>query len=70
MNFDTSKPNVGNTDRMIRAIVGVLLLLLAWHHHSFFWALIALILLVTAYLRFCPAYTLGDIDTTKGDAAK
>lgn len=56
MNFDITKCNVGNTDRMIRAGAGILLLVGAVLGGSWIAGLIGVILLGTAYFRFCPAY--------------
>ncbi|MEY6432892.1 DUF2892 domain-containing protein [Thioalkalicoccus limnaeus] len=67
MNFDYSKHNVGNIDRMIRLIVGGLLILVAFLGSS--WvalaALIGAVLIGTAYFRFCPSYTLFDFSSNK-----
>ncbi|WP_295405995.1 DUF2892 domain-containing protein [uncultured Thiocystis sp.] len=64
MNFDYTKPNVGNTDRLIRAIVGVLLIL-AIFRGSWIGGLLGAVLLVTAYFRFCPVYTFFDFSSNK-----
>lgn len=67
MNFDITKQNVGNIDRLIRAIVGALLIVVAFLGST--WVavagLIGAVLLGTAYLRFCPAYTLFDFSSNK-----
>lgn len=67
MNFDFTKHNVGNLDRLIRAIVGALLIVVAFLGSS--WVavagLIGAVLLGTAYFRFCPAYTLFDFSSNK-----
>jgi hypothetical protein len=68
MNFDLSKVNVGKTDRLIRAIVGLFLILAALRNDSWLFGLIGLVLLGTAYLRYCPAYTAFDIKTNKDEA--
>lgn len=65
MHFDISKQNVGKTDRLIRAIVGALLILGAVRGSSWVAGLIGAVLLGTAYLRFCPAYTAIDFSTNK-----
>jgi hypothetical protein len=67
MNIDLTKHNVGTIDRLIRTIVGALLLVVAilgniWVTLA---ALIGAVLLGTAYLRFCPSYTLFDFSTNK-----
>lgn len=60
--------NMGNTDRAIRAIVGVILLALYFTGNAAgIWGWIALIvgivMLATAALRWCPPYTLLGINT-------
>lgn len=67
MNFDISKHNVGKTDRMIRAIVGVLLILGAFRGGSWVVGVIGAVLIGTAFLRFCPAYKAFDYSTDKGE---
>ena len=58
MYFDLTKHNVGNTDRLIRALLGALLLIGALLGTSWIAGLIGAVLLGTAYLRFCPVYRL------------
>ena len=65
--FDFTKKNVGNTDRVIRAILGVLLILGAARSSSWLGGLIGAVLLGTAYLRFCPAYSLFGYNTVKDE---
>ncbi len=67
--FDFTKKNVGNTDRIIRAILGVLLIIGAARSSSWVGGLIGAVLLATAYLRFCPAYSAFDLSTIKDDGA-
>lgn len=49
------KQNMGSTDRIIRAIVGVAILAAGYYFKSW-WGLIGLIPLGTAFVSFCPAY--------------
>lgn len=60
--------NMGQTDRLIRAVVGVIAVLL-FFMLSGGWAWLALIvgvvLLGTAAMGHCPPYTLLGIDTRK-----
>jgi hypothetical protein len=58
-------PNVGTTDRVIRFVVGILLLLYAAFGESpWRWVgLIGIIPIITALVRFCPAYALLGIRT-------
>jgi len=65
MHLDITKTNVGTTDRLIRAIVGVLLIVSVFRGGSWVAGLIGAVLLGTAYLRFCPAYTAFDFSTNK-----
>jgi len=65
MHFDFSKQNVGNTDRLIRAVVGVVLIIGAFRGNSWVAGVLGAVVLGTAYLRFCPAYTLFDFSSNK-----
>jgi hypothetical protein len=66
MHFDLTKHNIGNTDRLIRAIVGALLIVSTFLGSHWVVGLVGAVLLVTAFFRFCPAYALFDFSTTKG----
>ena len=59
------KPNVGKTDRIIRAVAGVglfsMFFILEGPAHWF--GLIGIVPLFTAAVRFCPAYTLVRMNT-------
>ncbi|MBA85283.1 YgaP family membrane protein [Thalassobius sp. S69A] len=61
--------NMGQTDRIIRAIVGVVLVIAFFTALSGVWGWIALIvgivLLATAALGTCPPYSLLGINTCK-----
>ena len=59
------RPNVGNTDRIIRAVLGVVLLsLLFVLDGNIRWVgLLGLVMLGTAAIRFCPVYPLIGLDT-------
>lgn len=56
--------NLGQTDRIIRTLVGVILIGAGIYFKSY-WGLIGLIPLATAYLRWCPAYLPFHISTCK-----
>ena len=64
------KKNVGRTDKWIRIILGVVLLVLVFVVKSDWrWlGLIGIIPLATAFLNFCPLYTLFGINTNKKNA--
>jgi hypothetical protein len=68
MHFDFTKHNVGNIDRLIRAILGVLLIASVFFGSSWVGGLIGAVLLGTAWFRFCPAYALFHFSSDK-DAA-
>ncbi len=61
------KINVGSLDKTIRIILGIFLV------SMFFWVdgglkylgVVGLVFLVTAFVGFCPAYTLFGINTCK-----
>ncbi|WP_094463851.1 YgaP family membrane protein [Pannonibacter phragmitetus] len=67
--------NVGTPDRIIRVIVGLLLIaapfITGWAmftNPAWTWGavLVGLIMIVTGAVRFCPAYRLFRLDTSKG----
>ncbi|MBK1716994.1 YgaP family membrane protein [Thiocystis violacea] len=68
MHFDITKPNVGTIDRLIRALVGVLLIVAVFRGSSWIGGVIGAVLLATAYFRFCPAYTIFDFSSNKDEA--
>ncbi len=55
--MDIKDKNIGQTDRIIRAVVGVVLILWALAGGPG-WAWIGILPLVTAGISFCPAYKL------------
>jgi len=61
------KKNVGNTDKWIRIVLGIVLLsLILIIQNNWRWlGLIGLIPLATAFLNFCPIYALLGISTNK-----
>ena len=61
------KVNVGGVDRILRAIVGLVLIGLTMAGTIGVWGWIGLILLATGILSFCPAYGLLGIKTCKID---
>jgi hypothetical protein len=56
------KANIGSTDRVVRVIVG-LVVIGAGAYFQGWWGLIGLLPLLTAALRFCPAYVPFGITT-------
>ncbi|WAA11020.1 YgaP family membrane protein [Fervidibacillus albus] len=59
------KANVGTVDRMIRIIIGLVLLsLLYFIEGNWKWiGFIGIVPIVTAFVKFCPLYTLFGIST-------
>ena len=55
--------NVGNADRAIRIIAGLVLIGLAAAGTIGMWGWIGVIPVLTGVFRFCPAYTLLGINT-------
>ena len=58
------KKNIGNTDRTIRVVIGVIIGVAGIYYKSW-WGLLALIPLVTSAIGYCPVYTLFKISTAK-----
>ncbi len=58
------KHNVGKADRILRIIVGIVILGSGFYFHSW-WGLIGIIPLFTAFLNWCPLYSLLGINTCK-----
>lgn len=60
MTFTT---NIGSLDRILRIVVGLALILLAATGVLGVWAFIGVVPLVTAFMKFCPAYALLGLRT-------
>lgn len=56
--------NIGDTDRNLRFLAGAAIILLGLYLQSWL-GLIGIVLLGTAYVRSCPAYTALGVDTSK-----
>ncbi|HUF19853.1 MAG TPA: DUF2892 domain-containing protein [Burkholderiales bacterium] len=59
------KTNVGNVDRIVRIVAGLLILSLLFllDGPARWWGLIGIVLLVTGFVRFCPAYSFLGMNT-------
>lgn len=55
--------NVGNVDRVLRAVIGVVLIALVFVGPKTAWGWLGVIPLATAGFRFCPLYTLLGMNT-------
>ena len=62
--------NVGNLDRLIRALVGIAALSLVIVGPQTLWGLLGLIPLGTALIGWCPPYALLGINTCRLGTAK
>ncbi len=60
------KKNVGNVDRVLRLILGLVIIALGFINQSW-WGLVGIILLFTAAVGWCPAYLPFGISTCKTD---
>ena len=57
--------NIGNTERIIRGILGLILISLVFVGPQTPWGWIGLILLGTALIGWCPPYAMLGINTCK-----
>lgn len=57
--------NMGSTDRLIRAVVGIVLLSLVFVGPQTAWGYLGLIPLATALVGYCPLYQLLRITTKR-----
>lgn len=55
--------NVGNTDRILRVVLGLVLISLFFLGPTTLLGWLGVIVLATALLRFCPAYAIFGINT-------
>jgi len=56
--------NIGDTDRLVRFVVGAALILAALGGRvGLFWLLVGVVVVATAYKRFCPAYKFMNYNT-------
>ncbi len=56
------KANIGTADKVIRIVAGIVIGALGLYFKSW-WGLIALIPLMTAFINFCPLYSVIGITT-------
>jgi len=61
----TFAKNMGGIDRIVRFIIGALLVVLAITGTIGVWGWIGIILVVTAFINFCPIYRVFGIKTCK-----
>jgi hypothetical protein len=58
------KPNVGNTERIIRVVAGLAIIGVGVYYQSW-WGAIGLVPIATGAIGFCPAYLPFGISTCK-----
>ncbi len=58
------KKNLGSTDKVIRIILGSAIVGLGIYFSNW-WGLVGLVLLITAFINWCPAYSLIGVSTDK-----
>jgi hypothetical protein len=56
-------PNIGNTDRILRIVAGLILIALVFVGPQTPWGWIGILPLATGLFRFCPAYTVLGVNT-------
>jgi len=57
--------NVGNTDRIIRIVLGILLIAMVFVGPKSAWGWVGLVPLFTGLVRWCPAYLPFGISTCR-----
>jgi hypothetical protein len=60
------KHNVGDTDAVVRIVLGMLIWFSGFIFHSWL-SMLGLVLVLTAMINFCPLYRLLGINTAKKD---
>ncbi len=58
------KMNVGSADKIIRIILGVTIIVLGIYNQSW-WGLVGIVPLFTAFISWCPVYSLIGVSTNK-----
>jgi hypothetical protein len=58
------KANVGNTDRIIRFVLGAVIIVVGLYFKSW-WGVVGLVPIITGLLNYCPAYNLIGVSTKK-----
>jgi len=62
--------NIGTLDRVLRIIIGLALLSLVFIGPKTVWGYIGLVLIITAFINFCPIYGMFKLNTAKPDGFK
>ena len=64
------KNNIGNVERAIRMVVGIILLSFIVIGPKTLWGLIGILPLATGYIGWCPPYALFGISTCKNKSSQ
>ncbi len=60
--------NVGKTDMNIRFIIGFILLILGLHYRNPWWFVLAVLVIFSGAMQYCPLYHLFKINTIEKKA--
>jgi len=60
------KCNIGKADRMVRIILGIVIILIGVYFKSW-WGAVGLLPILTAIIRWCPAYVPFGISSCEGE---
>ncbi len=58
------KKNVGSADKVIRIILGMAIIAVGIYNQSW-WGLVGIVPLITAFIDWCPAYSLIGVSTDR-----
>jgi hypothetical protein len=58
------KANVGNTDRIIRFVLGAVIIVVGFYFKSW-WGVVGVVPIITGLLNHCPVYNLIGVSTKK-----
>ena len=63
------KPNIGSVDRVVRIVIGLGVIGVGAYFRSW-WGLVGLVPILTAVVRFCPAYVPFGLSSCSREAKK
>ncbi len=61
------KKNVGNIDKYLRLVIGVVIGVVGYLNESW-WGWVGLVPIMTGFMNFCPAYFPFKLSTSKKDS--
>jgi hypothetical protein len=59
--------NVGETDKIIRIVFGVVIIGVVGFYSNSWWGVVGIVPIVTALVSWCPVYTMFGMSTCKKD---